>query len=220
MTSTTRTVLVAGLVALAVLTGAALATPATTTTTTDEQVNETASVSVSDQQFDGEAVTIDSASLPDGGFAVVYNESGERVGHTDYLDASDHENLTVSLNATVDRAQVLVVTLVRNNGSESFNASADSVAYQTENGADVSDTSYVYFQKRGEQTTTEETTAADTSLTTTAETSEETTDESAASDATTEETTSESSGGGVPGFTPITGVVALITAALVGLRRS
>ncbi|WP_128476036.1 DUF7282 domain-containing protein [Halorussus pelagicus] len=219
MTDTTRTVLVAGLVALAVLTGAALASPASTTTTTDEQANETASVSMPDQKLDGDAVTIDDASLPDGGFVVVYNQSGAPIGHTGYLDAGDHENLSVSLNTTVETAQVLVVSPVRNNGSESYNASADTMVYQTETGSDVSDTSYVYFQERGEATTddgAEETTARDTSVTTTEEMSEEST---TAAD-TTEETTTDDSSGSVPGFTPITGVVALVAAALVGLRRS
>ena len=173
-----------------------------------------------DQKLDGDNVTIDDASLPDGGFVVVYNQSGAPIGHTGYLDAGDHENLSVSLNVTVETAQVFVVSPVRNNGSESYNASADSMVYQTANGADVTDTSYVYFQERGEATTTddgaEETTARATSFTTTEETGEEST----TSADTTEETTTDDSSGSVPGFTPITGVVALVAAALVGLRRS
>ncbi|UPW00697.1 PGF-CTERM sorting domain-containing protein [Halorussus gelatinilyticus] len=219
MTGTTRTVLVAGLVALAVFTGAALATPGTTTTTTttDEQANETASVSMPDQHFEGDTVTIESVTLPDGGFAVIYNQSGKRIGHTDYLNASEHENLTVSLDATVEKPQVLVVTAFRNNGSQNFSATADKVPYVDEAGANVTDTSYVYFQKRGERTTTEETTADSASEDTTAE-SEQTTDESAMSDDTTAETTTDSSGG-VPGFGVSTALVALVAAAFVGLRR-
>lgn len=196
MTDTTRTVLVAALLALAVLTGAALASPATTTTTTDEQTNQTASVSAPDQQFDGESVTIESATLPDGGFAVVYDQSGAPIGHTDYLETGDHENLTVSFNETVENAQVLVVGLYHNNGSQTYNASEDTVAYKTANDKDVTAVSYVYFEKRGSDTTTESAMADDT-----------------------EETTTESSGD-APGFTPITAVVALVAAALVGWRRS
>lgn len=217
MTATTRTVVVAGLAALAVLTGAALAAPAATTTTTDEQANETASVSIPDQQIDGDTVTIDAAALPDGGFVVVNNQSGDRIGHTDYLEAGDHENITVTLDAPPEKSQVLVVTAVRNNGSESYNASEDTVAYQTETGSDVTDTSYVYFQERGESTTTEASNDEDTSFTTTAADDDD--DEAAMADGTTEETTSGASGG-VPGFTPAIAVIALIGAALVGLRRS
>jgi len=216
MTGTTRTLLVAGLVALAVLTGAALATPGTTTTT-DEQANETASVSVPDQRIEGDALTIDSASLPDGGFAVVYNQSGARIGHTDYLNASDHENLTVSLNGSVETAQVLVVTAVRNNGSESFDASADTVPYVDEGGANVTDTSYVYLQERGERTTTTEKTTEATTTEASEETTETTTNESAMSDDATETTTDSS--GSVPGFGVSAALVALLAAALVALRR-
>lgn len=211
MTGTTRTVLVAAVLALAVSTGVALASPATTTTTTDAQTNETASVSVPDQQFEGENLTIESATLPDGGFAVVYNQSKERIGHTEYLGTGDHQNVTVSLDETVEDPQVLVVALVHNNGSESYNASADKVAYKNDRGKEVADVSYVYFQTRGQETTTEST----TSSTTAAETSDETTTES-----TSEETTTDVSSGSIPGFTPITGVVALLGAAFLGLRRS
>ncbi|NEU56290.1 PGF-CTERM sorting domain-containing protein [Halorussus sp. MSC15.2] len=198
MTGTTRTVLVAAVLALAVSTGVALASPATTTTTTDAQTNETASVSAPDQQFDGENLTIESATLPDGGFAVVYNQSKARIGHTEYLSAGDYQNVTVSLNETVEDPQVLVVALVHNNGSESYNASADKVAYENDRGKEVADVSYVYFQTRGQETTTAETTTESTS----------------------EETTTDASSGSIPGFTPITGVVALLGAAFLGLRRS
>ncbi|WP_276301708.1 DUF7282 domain-containing protein [Halorussus lipolyticus] len=258
MTGTTRTVLVAALLALAVFTGVALASPATSTTadvqanetttandtatnetttandtatnetttateTTNETAanetasnettpNETASVSAPDQQFDGESLSVDSATLPDGGFVVVYNQSGAVLGHTDYLDAGNHTNLTVSLNATLEDPQVLVLGVYRNNGSQTFNASQDSVSYMTANDKEVSDVAYVYFQKRGAETTADESTDRSTEMET------ETTTESAMSDET-EETTTESSGG-IPGFTPSTAVVALVAAALIGWRRS
>ena len=76
---------------------------------------------------------------------------------------------------------------------------------------EVSDLSYVYFQKRGADTTTE-----DERSTATEEPTE--TDEATETDESTE-TTAESSGD-TPGFTPITAVVALVAAALVGWRRS
>ena len=212
MTDTTRTVVVAAVVALAVCAGAALGSPATTTTTTDEQTNETASVSVSDQQFDGESVTIDAATLPDGGFAVVFDDGGERIGHSEYIEAGDHENLTVSLNRSLESKEVVVVALYRNNGTEAYNASEDAVAYETADGADVSDPAYLYFEEptRGSN--------AGASTTGTETTTDETTEAAMSDDATSDETT-ENSTGGVPGFTPITAVVALLAAVLVGLRR-
>ena len=216
MTRTTRTVVVAAVLALAVCAGAALGSAATTTTT-DEQTNETATVSVSEQQFDGESVTVDSATLPDGGFAVVYDEGANRVGHSDYLDAGDHENVTVSLNESVENSQVLVVTLYRNNGTETFNASEDSEPYQTENGVGVSDTAYVSFEDRSRGDA--DTTAADETTTASDEDSDETTTEAAMADDESGDETTEESSGGVPGFTPITAVVALVAAALVASRR-
>ncbi|MFC7079784.1 DUF7282 domain-containing protein [Halorussus caseinilyticus] len=242
MTGTTRTVLVAAVLALAVLTGVAVADSATSTTnamdaqtnetttnettTTTNGTNETASVSAPDQKLDGDELTIDSAYLPDGGFAVVYNQSSARIGRTGYLAAGDHENLTVTLNESVEEPQVLVVALVRNNGSETYNASADKVAYQNAQGQDVADVSYVYLQDRGNRTTAEttaedtETTAEDTATTAEdTETTEATTSSDETADETTEETTEDSSGG-TPGFTPATAVVALLAAAFVAMRRN
>lgn len=230
MTGTTRTVLVAALVALAVLTGAALASPATTatadaqaneTTTNEtaanETTNRTASVSAPDQQFDGESLTVESATLPDGGFVVVHNQSGAVLGHTEYLEAGNHTDFTVSLNETLEDPQVLVLGVYRNNGSQTYNASEDTVSYMTANDNEVSDVSYVYFEERGADTTDERSTET-TERSTAIETTESTDNESAVADDT-EETTTESSGG-IPGFTPITAVVALVAAALVGWRRS
>lgn len=229
MQLSTRTVVVAAVLALAVCAGAALGSAATTTTT-DEQTNETATVTVSDQQFDGESVTIDSATLPDGGFAVVYDEGSQRIGHTDYLDAGDHENLTVSLNGSVEGSQVLVVTLYRNNGTEEFDASEDGEAYETDTGTNVSDVAYVFTERQRRTTADEdgsasdETTAAsddsDEAGDATDEAGDSTTDEAAvADDGSDGETADEDASGGVPGFTPITAVVALVAAALVASRR-
>lgn len=214
MTTTTRTLVVAAVLGLAVFAGATLETAATTTTTEqmNEQTNESASVAFPDQRIDGRSVTIDAATLPDGGFAVVYDQGGTPIGHTDYLSAGDHENLTVSLNESVEEPQVLVVSLYRNNGSESYDAATDSVAYQTDTGADVSDVAFVYFEERGRSTTDETSTAASDGTT-----AEETT---ATSDEVTTTATTQTASGDTPGFTPITAVVALLAAALVALRRN
>jgi PGF-CTERM protein len=217
-TNTTRAVVVAAMLALAVCAGVALGSAAPTTTT-DEQTNETAAVAVSDQQFDGESVTIDSATLPDGGFAVVYDEGNERIGHTEYLDEGDYDDLTVSLNESVEDSQVLVVTLYRNNGTETYNASEDAQAYQTETGADVSDVAYVYFEDQsrdpGDETTTG---TSDESEDATETAADETTTE-AATDGDESDGETEDASGDVPGFTPLTAVVALLGATLIVIRR-
>jgi PGF-CTERM protein len=97
--------------------------------------------------------------------------------------------------------------LYRNNGTETYDADEDSVAYESADGADVSDTAYVYFEEPSR--------GSDTGASTT---DAETTD-AAMSDGGTADETTEDSTGGVPGFTPITAVVALLAAALLGLRR-
>lgn len=224
MTRTIRTVVVAAVLALAVCTGAALGSAATTTTTTDEQANETATVTFDDQQVDGESVTIASATLPDGGFAVVYDSAVEPIGHTEYLEPGDHENVTVSLNGSVEGSEVLMVTLYRNNGTQAYNASEDSEAYKDANDVDVSDVAQVSAEDytRGDSdrgASDDETTATTTDESASDETTaDETTTEAAMDDEATEETDDESSGT-VPGFTPITAVVALLAAALVAIRR-
>lgn len=221
MRHTTRTVVVAAVLALAVCTGAALGSAATTTTT-DEQTNETATVSFNDQEFDGESVTIDSATLPDGGFAVVYDEESNPVGYTDYLDAGDHENLSVSLDDTVEGSQVFVATLYRNNGTETYNASEDSEAYQTGTGTNVTDVAFVTSENQSEDETTDaatdDETDGETTETETDEAANDETTEAPADDESGDEETDESSGG-IPGFTPITAVVALLAAALIASRR-
>jgi PGF-CTERM protein len=113
---------------------------------------------------------------------------------------------------------VLVLGVYRNNGSETFNASEDSVSYKTANDKEVSDVSYVYFQQRGEETTTEESSESERSTATATETDDPT--ETTASESSEDTETTTESSGDTPGFTPITAVVALVAAALVGWRRS
>jgi len=65
----------------------------------DEAANEDAKASITfdDQSFDGESVTVASATLPEGGFVVVYDESLGRLGASDYLSPGTHESVTVEL---------------------------------------------------------------------------------------------------------------------------
>ena len=196
-------------------------TTATTTPTTTTASNGTAAeVSFPDQRISGERVVVESVTLPDGGFAVVYNQSGSRLGYSDYLSNGTHRGVNVSLNESVEEPQVLVVELFRDAGNRTFDPSANNTTYATANGQNVSDVAYVYFEERnrsdaatttaGTQTTTDAgATTGDAGATDGAGT---TGDEAA-------ETTGKSSGT-IPGFSPIAAVVAIVGAMLVGLRRS
>ncbi|WP_197409661.1 DUF7282 domain-containing protein [Haloferax profundi] len=69
---------------------------------------ETASVSFDNQASAGTTVTVDSVTLPDGGFVTIHDASlsdgnvlGSVVGSSAYLDAGTHENVTVTLDDPV-----------------------------------------------------------------------------------------------------------------------
>src|SRR5699024_2002843 len=77
----------------------------------------TASIRFRDQFTNGSAVTVDSVTLPDGGFVVVHSESylqggdplQSAIGLSAYLTAGTHQNVTVALtNGSVQQSQTLV----------------------------------------------------------------------------------------------------------------
>jgi hypothetical protein len=98
----------------------------------DESVEQpdrpTASVSLADQEVEGQTVTVESATLSEGGFVVVRNESyddgdvlGSVVGVSDYLEPGEHENVTVELDAALDGNQtVIAVAHQDTNDDQSF----------------------------------------------------------------------------------------------------
>ena len=77
-----------------------------------------ASIVFEDQQTNGSNLTVQSVTLPDGGWVVVHNASytppqsnplTSTVGISSYLDAGEHQNVTVELlNGTVARNQTLI----------------------------------------------------------------------------------------------------------------
>ena len=77
-----------------------------------------ASITFEDQRTNGSNLTVQSVTLPDGGWVVVHNSSytppqsnplTSTVGISPYLDAGEHRNVTVELlNGTVTRNQTLV----------------------------------------------------------------------------------------------------------------
>ena len=179
----------------------------------DEVTQETAgnaSVSYDDQQAT-DTVTVESATLPDGGFVVVYNASGAVIGNTSVLEAGAHENITVEVSPAFERSGVSYARLYRDNGSEgTFNATTDAT-YNTSTGSAVSSTAYISVDSNATGTETTET------VTDSAET---TPDDGEATDSAATTTADEGTATGSPGFTAVLALIALCAAALVAVRRT
>ena len=191
----------------AALTGGAAAADATTN-------NTSATLTFDDQTLENGTVTVSEANLSDGGYVAVTNASGAVLGHSEYLEAGAHENVTVALSADPARGGVFIATAYLDDGDESFNASADP-AYVNENDVAISSTAYVTVEGSDaapETTETTETTESTEATTTAAETTE--TAETTA-DATEETTSTEG-----PGFGVVAAVVGLLGAALFVARSN
>lgn len=144
----------------------------TTTTEANETENETASVTFEDQQSNGSAVVINETNLSDGGFVVILDDGGAMIGNSSYLEPGVHENLTVELNTTINRTQVLVaVPHLDTNGNETFDYNATLAAEigaenatdrpYLEEGATLGSTAYVTVGNESSQRTTSEARRAD-----------------------------------------------------------
>lgn len=159
--------------------------------------------------------------LPAGesGFLVVTNESGAVVGTSAQLNGSspyEGEYQTVQLSRSKAAQKVTVTYYDDSNENGQFDASEDQPF--TVNGNNV--TKSVQLSKM--QATTQETTEMESNATTTSgdETTMETMAETTAGGSAANESGSDDgSSGGVPGFGPITAVVALVGAALLATRR-
>jgi len=193
------------LVLLSVLVGAvALAGGLAAGTATAQTANATADVSV-DDQTGAESVTVAEATLPDGGYVVVYNASGGIVGASEYLDSGTHENVTLEVSPAPSRSQVIVGEVRADDGDESFNASAD-LPYTNENGQPIGEAAYLTVERTETDTPTATATATATETATVTE--------AEATTAATDEST-ETSG---PGFGVAATLAALVGAALLARR--
>lgn len=195
-------VLLSALATVGTLAGTAAVAP-----TAAQEAN--ASISFDDQTAT-ETITVESATLPDGGYVVVFNSSGAVVGNSSLLDAGTHETVNVSVTPPIERSGVYIGQVHRDNDSNgAFNASVDA-AYNTSTGAAVSSTAYVTVESAGERTTTEG--GAGTPA------GSETTD--AGESDTAEGTDADGTGTatGSPGFTAVGALVALVAAALLARR--
>lgn len=141
---------------------------------------EPATIAFGDQQLrqSGSKLTVENATLPEGGFVVVHNESyqppngdplGSAIGISGYLKSGTHRNVAVKmLNGSVNETQTLTaVPYLDTNGNQSYD-------YVTSGG----ETDYAYVNRTGGQATITNDTATITvpgSQTTATETANEST---------------------------------------------
>lgn len=172
----------------------------------------TASITFDDQSGESQ-VTIQSVTLPDGGYVVVKNESGDVVGHSAYLEAGAHEDVTVSISPALDRGQVVIAEAHADDGDAAWDNATVDGAYLNENGNPVTDTAYVFLPGEDRSRTTATATPAPSpTITGTAAASE--TGSGAESTPTASETTTEG-----PGFGIAVALVAVLGAVALLRRR-
>ncbi|WP_079977578.1 DUF7282 domain-containing protein [Halococcus sediminicola] len=118
----------------------------------DPNATPAASIRFPDQRIDGVDVTVQSVTVPQGGFVVVHNQSYLRggdptetsVGYSQYLSAGTHRNVSITLLESVRRDQQLVAIPARDtDGNQSYDYirtdSFQDVGY-TDGGKVVTDT--------------------------------------------------------------------------------
>ena len=175
----------------------------------------TGSVAASDQAGSGEAITVDSVELSDGGFVSVHTGSpqGPTIGETGYLEPGSHDGLEVELSEPVDEDATLYVLVHQDsNFNEEFDFPAEDGAYLGDTGEAVS-TSLAYTV---ESTATPTATPSPTpTATATATPTDAPADGGDGDDSTPTETSSD----GGPGFGVAATLVALLAAALLARRR-
>jgi len=90
----------------------AVAAQETTTAADDE--GETASVTINEQETEGDQVVIESATLPEGGFIAIHDSSvaeaplSSVLGNSVYLEPGTHENVTITLARPIEESQTLI----------------------------------------------------------------------------------------------------------------
>ncbi|UVE51786.1 hypothetical protein KU306_01155 [Haloferax larsenii] len=131
-----------------------------TTLTVSETPPPTASVVFDNQTTDGTSVTVANATLSDGGFVAIHNESGAIVGASAHLAPGTHTNVSVMLDTpVVENTTLTAMPHLDTNGNETFdfvqtNGSEDGP--YTDDGAPVTDEGLVTVVS--EPTTPNETT--------------------------------------------------------------
>ncbi|WP_123534602.1 type II secretion system F family protein [Halosimplex salinum] len=89
-----------------------------------------AQVTLDDQTMTADTVTVDSASLSEGGYVAIRARSpdGEIVGHSEYLVAGEHENVRIRLESTYgEEMDLYAVPHLDTDGDERFGYTGGSV---------------------------------------------------------------------------------------------
>jgi PGF-CTERM protein len=180
--------------------------------------NAQASVTFTDQETSGETVTVDSTTLPDGGYIAIHasddGSPGAVVGHSSYLDAGTSEDVEITLEEPVSEDQELIAMAHKEtNGNEQYEFPGNDGPYTAE-GSAVVDGAQITVTADSTSTSTMEPT--ETTEQSTESTEESTTSTSGDGDSGDDGESSQSS----PGFGVGLTVVALLGAALVALRRA
>lgn len=112
--------------------------PEPTPTPDDGDTGGTASVTFDDQDSNGSSVVVQSATLSDGGFLVVHEESGAVLGNSAYLEAGSHSNVEVTLDDPITDTQTLIAMAHTDDGDQSYGFPGSDGPY-TSGGAPVTD---------------------------------------------------------------------------------
>lgn len=140
MTDHRSAILIAAMVALSAVTFGIIGvgaqeteTPVGTETPTEEstgtQANESASVTFENQTSNGSSVNVSSATLPEGGFIVVYNSTlTAPLGNSSYVESGSQEEVSVQLNESLTEDQTLIaVAFMDTDGDQQFTSGTDEV---------------------------------------------------------------------------------------------
>lgn len=93
-----RQITVVATVCLLVIgTGVAAAGTSINVTDAEQAQNAQPQVVFEEQTANGTTVTVASATLPNGGFILIHDESGAVIGQSNYLEAGTHENIKIEL---------------------------------------------------------------------------------------------------------------------------
>ncbi|WP_440770217.1 DUF7282 domain-containing protein [Natronorubrum sp. DTA28] len=117
-----------------------------------DELEGEASIAFTDQDSDGESVTVDSVELSEGGFVAIYTgdaaDPNGVIGVSSYLESGEHADVEIDLEEPIEGEQPLVAVAHHDTtDDESFQYAAsdgeEDEPYATEGGAPVLDTAIV-----------------------------------------------------------------------------
>jgi hypothetical protein len=163
-----------------------------------------------------DSVTLESVSLPEGGYVVVSRVGGERLGHSELRPAGEGQRVTVPLSASLSPGRTeLVVSVRRDDGDGTFEATDPSYRLQGVPVARV-----VTVSVAGPTATVGPTATATAPTATATPTADGALTETETATATATATTpAETPGGGGPGLAALAAVCALGAVTVLTLRR-